>query len=213
LLWIFVRYFGGAPAPALATVTSVEVTFTKVDGRRYRTTVRRDHGPALASRFGPGYHDYLPHDAVHFLVEAEARLPGGVFGRLAQGHSNLFWPADPAQQRRQRRREAKRRITLEQQADMQRSEALASACQVLWEVRTGLRTDLPAWASERASQAAPTALLERILTRLDNFALAWHALGVDDSISLAWPVPVPSLHGRPDAARSRARVIRPPTRQ
>jgi hypothetical protein len=47
---------------------------------------------------------------------------------------------------------------------MQRSEALASACQVMWEVRAGLRTDLPVWASERVSQAGPTALLEGILT-------------------------------------------------
>ncbi len=72
-------------------------------------TVRRQAGPSLAPRQGPGYDDHLPHDAVHLLVENEAGLTGGVFGRVAAGRSNIFWPADPKLQRRQARREAKRR--------------------------------------------------------------------------------------------------------
>jgi hypothetical protein len=190
----------------------MEVTFTKVVGRRYRVTVLRDRGPSLAPRCGPGYHEYLPHDAVHFLVEAEAGLSGGVFGRVAQGQNNLFWPADPAERRRQRRREARRRVAPEQHADMRRSEALAGACRLLWEVRAGVRAELPGWAHEGAEDA-DHALTERIVTRLDDFATAWHALDVDDSISLTWPVPVPSLHGRADAARRSGRVVRLPTRR
>ena len=71
----------------------MDVTFTKDSGRRYLMTVVRERGPELAPRHGPGYDEYLPHDAVHFLVEAEARLTGGAFGRIAAGRNNLFWPA------------------------------------------------------------------------------------------------------------------------
>ncbi|HYO20225.1 MAG TPA: hypothetical protein VES02_16350 [Dermatophilaceae bacterium] len=181
----------------------MDVIFAKAAGRRYLMSVRRERGPTLAPRFGPGYHDYLPHDAVHFLVEAEAELTGGVFGRIAQGHSNLFWPVDPAQQRRQRRREAKRRITPGQHADMQRSEALASAGRVLWEIRAGLGCDVPAWAVVRAAEAAHPALMERVLVRLDDFAATWHRLAINESICLAWPVPTPSPHGLPDHAQAR----------
>lgn len=53
------------------------MTFTKVAGRRYTISLARRTGPALATRYAPGYDDYLPHDAVHFLAEAEAGLRGG----------------------------------------------------------------------------------------------------------------------------------------
>ena len=62
----------------------MEVTFTKLPGRRYEMAVVRERGPVLAPRTGPGYHEYLPHDAVHFLVEAEAGLSGGAFGRAGE---------------------------------------------------------------------------------------------------------------------------------
>ena len=65
----------------------MKVTFAKATGRRYVMTVVRERGPQLAPRPGPGYDDYLPHDAVHFLVEAEAGLAGGVFGRIAAGQN------------------------------------------------------------------------------------------------------------------------------
>ncbi|MBV9049663.1 MAG: hypothetical protein JOY58_15410, partial [Solirubrobacterales bacterium] len=89
----------------------MEVTFTKLAGRRYRMTVVRECGPALAPRQGPGYNDYLPHDAVHLIAECEAGLAGGVFGRVAAGECNIFAPADPSVIRRQRRRETKRRTS------------------------------------------------------------------------------------------------------
>jgi hypothetical protein len=125
----------------------VEVTFTKLPGRRYEMSIVREHGPRLAPRGGPGYHDYLPHDAVHFLVEAEARLAGGVFGRIAGGQGNLFYPADPALLRKHGRREKARKLTPAQHADMARSEALAGTCQVLWEMRAGRLATPPEWFS------------------------------------------------------------------
>jgi hypothetical protein len=87
----------------------MDVTFTKEPGRRYLMTVVRDRGPELAPRHGPGYDHYLPHDAVHFLVEVEARLAGGAFGRIAAGQSNMFWPADNRLLGHQKRKEARRK--------------------------------------------------------------------------------------------------------
>jgi hypothetical protein len=166
----------------------MDVTLTKVAGRRYLMTVVRDRGPQLAPRHGPGYDDYLPHDAVHFIVEAEARLSGGVFGRIAAGWSNIFWAADPRMLRREKRREAKRRPSATEHADMARSEELAGICQPLWELRAGHRRELPLWSSSVPSDLLESSpLRERILARLDEFAARWHALPVGGSITLSWP--------------------------
>jgi len=166
----------------------MEVTFSKLSGRRYMMTVVRERGPELAPRQGPGYHDYLPHDAVHFLVEAEAGLSSGIFGQIAAGRNNIFTTADPALRRHQARREAKQRARGMNRADMARSESLASLCLPLWELRTGRRGELPEWYSriERGHHEAP--VVPRILARLDEFAARWHSLPVGGGITLSWPL-------------------------
>ena len=150
-------------------------------------TVVRERGPELAPRQGPGYHDYLPHDAVHFLVEAEAGLARGVFGRVAAGENQMFSPADPGLLRRTRRREKKRSRTNEEHAEMGRSEELASLCQVLWEMRAGVRSSAPEWFSRVPGDAAGSPVVRRILARLDEFAEQWHPLQPGGSVTLAWP--------------------------
>lgn len=166
----------------------MKVTFTKVSGRRYLMTVVREHGPQLAPRHGPGYDDRLPHDAVHFIVEAEARLSGGVFGRIAAGHSNMFWPADQTELRRQARHEAKWKPSAAEHADMARSEELAGLCQTLWELRAGHRTEVPLWFASVPPATLESPLAERILARLDEFAKSWQALPTGGSITLSWPL-------------------------
>ena len=172
----------------------MDVTFTKVAGRRYLMTVVRERGPKLAPRHGPGYDDYLPHDAVHFIVEAEARLSGGVFGRIAAGWSNIFWAAEQNELRHEKRREAKRRPSAAERADMGRSEELAGICHPLWELRAGHRRELPAWFTSLPPDLVESSgLRERILARLDEFAARWHSLSVGRSITLSWPL---DGHGR-----------------
>ena len=165
---------------------SMEVTFTKAEGRRYLMTVARERGPELAPRHGPGYHEYLPHDAVHFLVEMEAGLSDGVYGQIAAGRRNIFAAVDPAERRRYARREARRRPLKSEMADTARSESLASLCSALWEVRAGHRRRLPVWLAETDPAMVGSPLVERILGRLDEFAARWHALPVGGSITLAW---------------------------
>jgi hypothetical protein len=170
----------------------MDVTFTKVPGRRCRMTVVRERGPEPASRQGPGYDDWLPHDAVHFLVEAEAGMSGGVFGRITAGRNNIFWPADPAARKRQARWEAKRPPSKAERADMARSEALASACAPLWRLRAGLSAGFPDWLSSTKPGIGEPQLVERILVRLDDFAARWHALPAGGSITLPWPQKPPA---------------------
>jgi hypothetical protein len=154
--------------------------------------IARERGPRLAPRGGPGYHDYLPHDAIHFLVEAEAGLTGGVFGRIAAGAGSFFWPADPALLRKQVRREKARGLTAAQHADMARSEALAGTCQVLWEMRAGQLATMPEWFSRVEPEMLESDLVRRILGRLDDFAARWHALQPGGSVTLAWPLRAPA---------------------
>jgi len=170
--------------------------FTKLAGRRYLMTVTRERGPALAPRQGPGYDDHLPHDAVHLLVEVTAGISGGAFGRLASGQSNIFWPADPKLVRRQARREAKHHASTADEADMARSERLASICPPLWELRTGRRSHLPEWFSSVKASDLASPVVERIIERLDDFAARWSALPEGDSITLSWlPTRPTSLRG------------------
>jgi hypothetical protein len=183
---------------AVVTVKFMDVTFTKDSGRRYLMTVVRERGPELAPRHGPGYDDYLPHDAVHFLVEAEARLTGGAFGRISAGQSNMFWPADGRLLRHQNRREAKRKPSAAEHAQMGRSEDLASVCQVLWQLKQGHRGERPSWLDRVPPEDLKSGLTERILARLDEFARRWHALPVGRGITLTWPL---DNHGRLAAAQ------------
>ncbi|WP_461167899.1 hypothetical protein [Tsukamurella serpentis] len=163
----------------------MDVTFVK---RRngYDVRISRDSGPRLEPRGGPGGKPLIPHDAAHLIVEAEAGIRGGVFGRIADanGLDGLFWPADPAERRRAARR--KRRPTAAQSADMARSEALASLTAALWEVQRGHRPADPAWPGPLQNPAVPAELRDRIFARYDDFAERWRALPDGGELTLHW---------------------------
>ncbi|GHH90796.1 hypothetical protein [Streptomyces capillispiralis] len=162
----------------------MRVVFTKGPGTSYDIAVHRAAGPALAPRNGPGGHPYLPHDLVHFLVEAEAGIALGVYGRLAAGDNGLFWPADPAERAKaaRHRRSKRPRSSPRARADMARSEELAGLAVPVWELRRGLRETLPAYVK---ADALPP-VVDRIVARLDTCADRWHALEPGDSLELTW---------------------------
>ncbi len=163
----------------------MEVTFVK---RRngYDVRITRTGGPELAPRGGPGGRSLVPHDAAHLIVEAEAGLRGGVFGRIADanGLDGLFWPADPAERRKASRRN--RQPTAAQAADMARSEYLASLTAALWEVARGHRQPDPAWPGRPEDAAVDAALLGRIFARYDDFSPRWAALPDGGELTLSW---------------------------
>ncbi|UGQ13254.1 hypothetical protein LO772_06450 [Yinghuangia sp. ASG 101] len=165
----------------------MRVVFTKGTGTSYAVAVHRETGAALAPRNGPGGHQYLPHDLVHFLVETEARIKSGVYGRLAAGDNGLFWPADPVERakaaRRRRAKDAK--SSPEVRADMVRSEELVGLAVPLWELRRGHVRELPAYVTAKGVPA----VVERIVARCDDHADRWHALPVGGSLTLTWVPP------------------------
>jgi hypothetical protein len=192
------------PFPQWRYSRSVDVTFTKVSGPRYLLTVRRRVGPVLAPAYGPGYDQYLPHDLVHFVVEAEAGLRGGVFGRVASGKPGSFWPVDPTERRRVLRR--RRIVTPAEHADMAASEQLASLCAPLWELRHGRRTRPPEWFGRLTESQFGQPLIQRILDRLDDLASRWHDLAEGEGMTLTWPLPEGQRH--PPREREHARAHR-----
>lgn len=166
----------------------MDVTFTKLAGR-YEIAVDRTAGAALAPRNGPGHSDAVPHDVAHLLVEVEAGIHGGVYGRLAaaDGDDGLFWPADPAARRGSLRK--RRTPTPEESADMARSERLASLTVALWEVDRGRRRADPAWPGRVEDSGVDPDLLQRLFGRYDDFAARWAVLAIGGSITLPWPFP------------------------
>ncbi|MER6676531.1 hypothetical protein [Streptomyces sp. NPDC000983] len=162
----------------------MRVVFTKGPGTSYDIAVHREKGAALAPRNGPGGHPYLPHDLVHFLVEAEAGIALGVYGQVAAGDNGLFWPADPAERTRaaRHRRSKRPRSSPAARADMARSEELAGIAVPVWEVRNGHAAQLPAYVTVR--ELPP--VVDRIVARLDEYAERWHALPVGGSLTLTW---------------------------
>ena len=82
----------------------MEVTFTKVDDKRYTIAIEREHGPALVARSGPGYDDLMPHDLAHYLVEEYFGIELGVWGQLAAGGGGIFSPAPEDNTLRHQRR-------------------------------------------------------------------------------------------------------------
>lgn len=83
----------------------VHVTFKHTGERRYALTIRRAD---VSARRWLRRRDDIPHDLVHYLVEAELGLSWGVFGRAAQGGGAFIARAEGSarERARQRRKQA-----------------------------------------------------------------------------------------------------------
>ena len=150
---------------------------------------------ALYANPAPGYDDHIPHDLVHYLVEAELQLRAGVFGRAAQGGSSFFMATDGAnarersrEQRRQRKREAGlNKRDAEKSGDMVRAERMALLCDVAWRRRHGQRGDSTPWLAPAPPSAEEAPLVERIVSKLEEAAQRWSRLPVGGKLSFVWP--------------------------
>ena len=163
----------------------MKVTFVRKGERRYGLEVHRDRYPDLWCGT-IGYDDWLPHDLLHFVAEAEFGLDGAVFGDLAAGgNARIFQSFDPQQTTKMWRKQRIRRTRL---PDGRRSEQLA------WELEQGWR-----------AKTLPPELQQK----LEDLAERWHALQVGGSLTLEWPRPEgrrcypPRERRRPTATRQR----------
>src|SRR4029077_17903667 len=116
------------------------VHFMKAGPRHYGVLVERESGPTVRVQPAPGFDEFLPHDLLHFVAEAEWGIDGGIFGQLAAGGDpGLFLPVEEelldkwVRNRKMRKKEHPRGL---------RSEAIASILDAAWRKRTG-RAPLP----------------------------------------------------------------------
>ena len=159
----------------------MEVTFTKVDDKRYSIAIDREHGPALVPRFGPGYDDLMPHDLAHYLVEEHFEIELGVWGQLAAGGGGIFTPAPEDDTLRHQRRA--RRIGAIGREDMQRSERLVVITVAAWEHSINR---VKHHSRPLPNEVDPEVLLGAV-RRMGDVAERWRALERGGAITFGWP--------------------------
>ncbi|TNY37980.1 hypothetical protein [Thermomonospora catenispora] len=179
----------------------MDVVFTRTGERRYGVTVTGPQSMPRGMDPAPGYDDHIPHDLVHYIVEAELRLSGGLYGRAAQGGGS-FLPRGELPGRRQRRRlhrkAARREAHLRRRdhagpADMHRSERLTALCDAVWRMRhaPALEGGRPPWVTPPEIPEEDRPAVERIVARLEEIAPLWNSLKVGESLIFTWPDPRP----------------------
>ena len=159
----------------------MEVSFTKVDDKRYSVTITRELGPPLVPRFAPGYDDLMPHDVAHYVVEEYFGIELGVWGQLAAGGGGIFTPAPEDNTLRHQRRA--QRIGAVGRADMQRSERLVVITVATWERSIGRVTDVTGTFHDEVDPD----VLEGAVRRMGEVAERWQALGRGRSLTFTWP--------------------------
>jgi len=172
----------------------MQVIFRRTGERRYAVVVAVPGKPIQTMSPAPGFDPHIPHDLVHYVVEAELGLEVGVFGRAARG-AGTFYAAGPAidarEQARLRRKQARRERSLRRERaheeQLETSERLAALCDVAWRRRHGQRA-APTHAEPSSSiSAVDTARVERVVARLDRLAPLWHQLQVGGELAFTWP--------------------------
>lgn len=178
----------------------MDVVFQRTGARRYAVIVEVAGRPPLAMNPAPGFDEHIPHDLVHYAVEAELRLNAGVFGRVASGGGTFVPAAHDAQSPRERARGWRRQLRREaslgaadaaSRCDLAKSERLAGLCDLAWRRRHGQRPDP---ARSEPPERLPTddaACIERVVARLDELARSWSQLPSGGALVFTWPSLVP----------------------
>lgn len=122
----------------------------------------------------PGFHDRLPHDAAHFIVENQLGIKGGIFGQLAAGGLFVAHMGKDVKNRRKAKRQG-RALFKENKADALFSEHAVYAAQSRWEKHDII-----------PDTEIPDADIARICEKFEDFARRWSALPVSGSIILEW---------------------------
>src|SRR5262245_46672778 len=171
------------------------VSFKRTGARRYAVVIGVVGSPERVMDPAPGYDDDIPHDLVHYVVEAELGFTRGVFGRAAEGGGTfvareaegLSTRERARQRRKQQKREGSLRALDESSAhEMAASEQLAGLCDVAWRRKHGQRPDALRKPPEMTSACAPSDI-ERVVAQLDALAPQWRGLPVGGALPFEWP--------------------------
>jgi hypothetical protein len=82
----------------------MNVRFRRTGVRRYAVVVTAADEPPRTMDPAPAYDDDIPHDLVHYVVEAELGLANGVYGRAARGAGTFITIAERNLSTRMRQR-------------------------------------------------------------------------------------------------------------
>jgi len=184
----------------------MKVHFIRSGERRYSIRVERENGPVLIMDPAPGYDPVLPHDMVHFVVEAVLGLKGGVFGQLAAGGTaGSFRVAPPTgavaakDHSRMVRKQAAagQKLLKDQGREGELSELAAFLFDVGW--RSETRPDSAAQRAalgeaERTRQSLSVderaridAARLRVFEAFERLSARWRSLQPGDALTLSWP--------------------------
>jgi hypothetical protein len=175
----------------------MEVAFKRLGPRKYAVRVQVPGRPAQWVNPAPGCDDDIPHDLVHYVVEAELGFRLAVFGRAAAGGGTFIGAgqtASPRERARQARKQRKREGQLSARDDageMQASERLAGICDVHFRRRHGQQPD-PSRQGPPPLNREDAARVERVVARLEKLAPLWRVLPVDSELVFEWPSAEPS---------------------
>ena len=190
---------GRGESPKPVALFGMRVTFRRTGERRYAVVVEVPGEAVQTMSPAPGFDEHIPHDLVHYVVEAALGLEAGVFGRAARGGGTFYAAATAAnsrEQARKRRKQARReqalRRELANEEQLETSERLAYLSDIAWRRRHGQRPD-PAFSPRSApSSALEAARIERVVSVLDMLAPQWNQLTAGGELTFTWPSLVPS---------------------
>lgn len=172
------------------------VNFVRTGERRYAVEVTPDGAGPRRKDPAPGFDPEIPHDLVHYVVEAELGLQGALYGRMAEGGGDFVAARpddrDPRARSRERRRQLRRDAHLRDRdhvggSDMERAERLAGVVDVLWRRRHGQRPDGEVGVRGPEVEPADREDVERVLARLDEAAALWRTIQVGEALEVRWP--------------------------
>lgn len=178
----------------------MHVTFKRTGERRYAVIVSHAGKIAQSINPAPGYDDDIPHDLVHYVVEAELQLRSGVFGRAALGGGSFIGhtenTASARDRARQRRKQQRKEASLGARDraganEMASSERLAALCDLAWRRRHGQRADPLRQPPTLDPTGDDAPRIERVLARLDALAPLWRALPAQGELVFEWPSALP----------------------
>ena len=183
----------------------MKVHFIRSGERRYSMRIEREGLPVLVMDPAPGFDPDLPHDMVHFVVEAALGLKMGVFGQIAAGGDAGSFHVEAGgtlsakeRQRAVRKQVAKgAKLIKAQGREGELSELAAFLFDVAW--RSSTRPDS---AAQRAAlgeaertrrslsadeRARIDAARHQVFTDFERLSKAWGALRVGEALGLEWP--------------------------
>jgi hypothetical protein len=172
----------------------MQVIFRRTGERRYAVVVAAHGQAAQTMSPAPGFDSHIPHDLVHYVVEAQLGLEAGVFGRASRGGGTFYaaaTAANPREQTRMRRKQARRELSFRRERaneeQLETSERLAALCDLAWRRRHGQRPNPALWHRGSPISAVDAARVESVVSRLDLLAPLWNQLPIGGALTFTWP--------------------------